>query len=446
MSLNTEQTKSFEELLESYISGEINAAGKKRLLEFVLHDPDKAEEYRQITRIQSKLQNSIVEASDRELQPNYTARRKVIFLPKSVLLVGAAALILLSIGFYLARNPFAKQEPANIFTQSYGDCSSNGEKLEPGQDITGKEIRSGKFSVCDIQLEGRKSATVRALPETDFIAEHNEEEIHINLGYGGLLLDSLGPKNSESVFITATDFKLTLEGTKVSLDRNRSNHFISVQVLEGRVRLESGDAVFWESLSSVVSKKELELLQKEYPNLFDKQQVLIDAGRQISWPGLSKARIEGLRKIEDAIRVGKNRKPDLELDEELIKSLKSQIDALPKAGSQAVPSELKNSLKDILPKEKAELEKKFSTMVRFPTKDLKEKELLMNLVKKIDKTSTIELLKEKSQPQEIRVLHMKDGTSETGYIYQQDNFFIVLKAEGNLIIPVEAVDRIEYEY
>ncbi|TGK07228.1 iron dicitrate transport regulator FecR [Leptospira semungkisensis] len=446
MSLNTEQAKNFEELLESYISGEIDSAGKKKLLEYVLQDPDKADEYRQITRIQAQIRNSIVQASDQDLQPHYTSPKKVIFLPKSVLIVSAAALILLSIGFYIARNPFGNQEPANIFTQSYGNCTSDGKKLEAGEDISGKEIQSGKFSVCDIQLEGRKSITIRALPETDFVANHSDKEVHLSIGYGRLLLDSQGPKNSENVYITAKDFKLTLEGTKVSLHRGRSNNSVSVQVLEGRVRLESGVALFWDSISSVVSKGEMELLQQEYPNLFDKQQVTIEAGQQIAWQGLASARIEGLKKIEETIRVGKRVNPDVEVDEILIKSIKSQVDALPKAGIQIVPVELKNSLKQILPNEKAELEKKFATMVRFPPKDLKERELLMNLVKKIDKSSTIELLKERNQPQEIRVLHMKDGTSETGYIYQQDNFYIILKPEGNLIIPVEAVEKIEYEY
>ncbi len=444
MAISTEQSDSFEELLESYISGEIDSVGKKRLLEIILKDSQKAEEYRKLTRLQSQLGFS----SDylKSLQPIRNSKSKIILFPISYRYLSAAAAILLVVfGAYLLKNSLIDKTHISVITQSYGDCTSNGKRLETGEDISGKEIKSGKYSVCDVQLEGEKSVTVRALPETDFIADRKDKEIHLSLGYGSILVDSQGPKDSENVFITANDFKLTLEGTKVALNRPNTNSSLSVQVLEGRVKFESGGALFWQSVSPWMDKDEVALLAKEYPVLFNQQQVTIGSGEQIAWKGLSPERVEGLRRIENSIKASKKNRPGFQIDETLIKSLKPHVDSLPKDPFLISPKELKSSLKKILPDDKADLERRFATMVRFPPKDLREREVLMDLVKKMDKSSIIELLKEKNQPQEVRILMLKDGTSEKGYIYQEDNFYIVLKPDGNLIIPVDAVDRIEFE-
>ncbi|PJZ71131.1 hypothetical protein CH373_01015 [Leptospira perolatii] len=165
----------------------------------------------------------------------------------------------------------------------------------------------------------------------------------------------------------------------------------------------------------------------------------------LSWKDLSPENAEGLKKIENSIKESKNSKQNGKLDETLIKSLKPHVDSLPKDPFLISPKELKNSLKKILPDEKADIERKFASMVRFPLKDLKEREKLMELVKKIDKTSATDLLKEKTQPEVRKVLYLKEGAIEKGFVYQEDGFYVVLKPDGNLILPIDSVEKIETE-
>ncbi|TGL62860.1 LIMLP_03685 family anti-sigma factor [Leptospira sarikeiensis] len=454
MALHTEQSNSFEDLLESYLSGEIDSAGKKQLLDFVLKDPEKAAEYRKLTQIQSQLRTASIAQEFKTLTPQIPSSKTVVAFPKSksVIYLAAAALIFSALGVYFFKFSKGRKGEATLdkFTYSYGECSIDGQKSAAGDDVSGKRIVSGKSSICDVQLEGEKSVSVRALGETDFTAEHNENEIHLNLGYGSILLDSNGPKNAESVSITSNDFRLILEGTKVSVNKGKLDSSVSVKVLEGKVRLESGGAIFWESVSSWLTKDEIALLEKEYPILFDKQQLTIESGHQLAWKGLSPARIQGLKRIEDSIKASKKSQPSALLDETLIKSLKPHVDSLPKDPFLISPKELKNSLKKILPDEKADLERKFASMVRFPPKDLKEREQLLELVKKVDKATVSNSLKgdgnnTQAASQEVRILFLKDGSMERGIIYQQDSFYVVLRPDGNLIIPIDAVEKIESE-
>ncbi|TGM97702.1 LIMLP_03685 family anti-sigma factor [Leptospira dzoumogneensis] len=453
MALHIQQSNSFEDLLESYLSGELDAAGKKQLLEIVLKDPEKAAEYRKITQIQSQLRAPSASKELENLSPQ-TSSKKILPFPKPVVYLAAAALVFVSFGIYFYQNSSIKKGEATLdkFTYSYGDCSIEGKTSQAGDDVSGKRIVSGKSSVCDVQLEGKKSVAVRALPNTDFTAERKENEIHVSLGYGTILLDSQGPKDGENVSIGSNDFRLILEGTKVSVNKGRTDSSLSVKVLEGKVRLESGDTIFLESVSSWLTKEEIALLAKEYPILFDKQQLTIESGQQLAWKGLSPARMKGLKKIEDSIKASKKSQSSAQLDETLIKSLKPHVDSLPKDPFLISPKELKNSLKKILPDEKADLERKFAGMVRFPPKDLKEREQLMEMVKKVDKASITDILNNKVPggppqvvSQQVRILYLKDGSTERGIVYQQDSFYVVLRPDGNLIIPVDAVEKIESE-
>lgn len=453
MALHIQQSNSFEDLLESYLSGKLDSAGKKQLLEIVLKDPEKGAEYRKITQIQSQLRTPIVSQELENLSPQ-TSSKKILPFSKPVIYLAAAALVFVSFGIYFYQNSSIKKGEATLdkFTYSYGDCSIEGKTSQAGEDVSGKRIVSGKSSICDVQLEGEKSVAVRALPNTDFTAERKENAIHVSLGYGTILLDSQGPKEAENISIGSNDFRLILEGTKVSVNKGRTDSSLSVKVLEGKVRLESGDTIFLESVSSWLTKEEIALLAKEYPILFDKQELTIESGQQLAWKGLSPARMKGLKKIEDSIKASKKSQSSTTLDETLIKSLKPHVDSLPKDPFLISPKELKNSLKKILPDEKADLERKFASMVRFPPKDLKEREQLLDMVKKVDKTSITDILNSKGPgtppqaiSQEVRILYLKDGSTERGIVYQQDSFYVVLRPDGNLIIPVDAVEKIESE-
>ncbi|TGM15878.1 iron dicitrate transport regulator FecR [Leptospira selangorensis] len=453
MALHIQQSNSFEDLLESYLSGKLDAAGKKQLLEIVLKDPESAAEYRKITQIQSQLRTPSVSQELENLSPQISSK-KILTFPKPAIYLAAAALVFVSFGIYFYQNSSIKKGEATLdkFTYSYGDCSIEGNTSQAGEDVSGKRIVSGKSSICDVQLEGEKSVAVRAMPNTDFTAERKENAIHVSLGYGTILLDSQGPKEAENISIGSNDFRLILEGTKVSVNKGRTDSSLSVKVLEGKVRLESGDTIFLESVSSWLTKEEIALLAKEYPILFDKQELTIESGQQLAWKGLSPARMKGLKKIEDSIKASKKSQSSAQLDETLIKSLKPHVDSLPKDPFLISPKELKNSLKKILPDEKADLERKFASMVRFPPKDLKEREQLMEMVKKVDKTSITDILNSKvpgTPPQgisqEVRILYLKDGSTERGIVYQQDSFYVVLRPDGNLIIPVDAVEKIESE-
>lgn len=453
MALHIQQSNSFEDLLESYLSGKLDSAGKKQLLEIVLKDPEKGAEYRKITQIQSQLRTPIVSQELENLSPQISSK-KILPFSKPVIYLAAAALVFVSFGIYFYQNSSIKKGEATLdkFTYSYGDCSIEGKTSQAGEDVSGKRIVSGKSSICDVQLEGEKSVAVRALPNTDFTAERKENAIHVSLGYGTILLDSQGPKEAENISIGSNDFRLILEGTKVSVNKGRTDSSLSVKVLEGKVRLESGDTIFLESVSSWLTKEEIALLAKEYPILFDKQELTIESGQQLAWKGLSPARMKGLKKIEDSIKASKKSQSSTPLDETLIKSLKPHVDSLPKDPFLISPKELKNSLKKILPDEKADLERKFASMVRFPPKDLKEREQLLDMVKKVDKASITDILNSKGPgtppqaiSQEVRILYLKDGSTERGIVYQQDSFYVVLRPDGNLIIPVDAVEKIESE-
>ncbi|EPG73988.1 hypothetical protein LEP1GSC058_3473 [Leptospira fainei serovar Hurstbridge str. BUT 6] len=51
----TGKKDSFEDLLASYLTGNLDAKGKKELLQIILTQPEKGEEYRKIAQLKSQL-------------------------------------------------------------------------------------------------------------------------------------------------------------------------------------------------------------------------------------------------------------------------------------------------------------------------------------------------------------------------------------------------------
>ncbi|EQA34992.1 hypothetical protein LEP1GSC047_1332 [Leptospira inadai serovar Lyme str. 10] len=68
----TGKIESFEDLLASYLSGNLDAKGKKELLEIILIDPEKGEEYRKIAQLKSQLDLHDIELSSEfpKISPN----------------------------------------------------------------------------------------------------------------------------------------------------------------------------------------------------------------------------------------------------------------------------------------------------------------------------------------------------------------------------------------
>ncbi|EQA45290.1 hypothetical protein LEP1GSC050_3464 [Leptospira broomii serovar Hurstbridge str. 5399] len=62
----TGKKESFEDLLASYLSGNLDIEGKKELLQIILTDPEKGEEYRKIAQLKSQL-----DLHDIELSPEF---------------------------------------------------------------------------------------------------------------------------------------------------------------------------------------------------------------------------------------------------------------------------------------------------------------------------------------------------------------------------------------
>ncbi|EMN48762.1 hypothetical protein LEP1GSC088_3974 [Leptospira interrogans str. L1207] len=216
--------------------------------------------------------------------------------------------------------------------------------------------------------------------------------------------------------------------------------------MDGKVEVETGPLIAFEKTASTLTKEEKEFLKMNFPILFQSRKVQVNRGQSLSWKGIPESSLNKIRSLEKSIEETKSQ--GLKLEEDFVFALNSDVRRLGNEntiGMFSMEEDLNKKIKNILPNQEKELEEKFKSMVRFAPSDLKQVEKLKSLVAKLDNTALIQILKDKNQPDHERVIHFKDGSQVKGFIYQHESFYILLKNDGNLLFPIDAVDSIHFE-
>ncbi|WP_423790239.1 LIMLP_03685 family anti-sigma factor, partial [Leptospira ellisii] len=364
----------------------------------------------------------------------------------------AAAAILLITGLIFWLEYRSKSETAldQAFLNSYGDCKIGGTSVQTGENILDKRLDSGSFSICEFQFEGTKSVSVRVLPDSQVSLSGTRKNSSLNVKQGSVLIDSISKESTDpeeaGVFsVLSPDVKARLLGTKIQYSRIVSESYsqLDLEILEGSVEMETGPYVAFEKIANSLTNEERAVFQLEFPALFKSSKVVMNHGQALSWRGISEA---GLSKIESLGKVILEAKSKgIALHEDFFSSLAPDLKTIKEERNFSIEKDLDKKIRNLLPTEEQELEEKFKSMVRFPPSDLKEVEKLKSLVSKLDNTPLIQILKDRNQPDMERVIYFKDGSKVKGFVYQHENFYILLKSDGNLLFPVDAVDSIEFE-
>ncbi|RHX87641.1 LIMLP_03685 family anti-sigma factor [Leptospira stimsonii] len=453
MKLKEDNIEHFEELLGKYLYGELDTEGKKELLNFVLKNEKARSMYQASTRTNSVVSYALSE--EREGKSSVDNRfGKLLEFKNSVFhsgwIVSLAAAILLvsgvSIWFGFLFESDAKLDQA--FIHSYGDCKIDGIAPKPGATLLNKKLVSGNYSICEFQLEGPKSVAVRVLPDSEVSLTGNRKISNVLVDRGSILIDSIKNETDPSeglLSILSPDVRALLVGTKVVYSRNVGEFHsdLDLDVLEGKVEIETGPSVAFEKTANTLSEEEREFLKINFPILFQSKKVEINRGQSISWKGIPESGLKKIRSLEKSIEEAKAKGKKVEGD--FVFALSSDVQKLNGDQIFALDQNLSKKIKNLLPNEAKDLAAKFNSMVRFPPTDLREAEKLKSLVAKLDNTPLIQILKDKNQPDIERVIYFKDGSKEKGFVYQHDSFYILLKSDGNLLFPVDAVDSIDLE-
>lgn len=459
MNIEVENIERFEELLGRYLFGELNTSEKKELMDFVFRNDKARALYLSATRFHSSLEyvlapsddvgDSPVKKNDSEKIVTFKSPIKTSFWIVSGF---AAAAILLITGLIFWLEYRSKSETAldQAFLNSYGDCKIGGTSVQTGENILDKRLDSGSFSICEFQFEGTKSVSVRVLPDSQVSLSGTRKNSSLNVKQGSVLIDSISKESTDpeeaGVFsVLSPDVKARLLGTKIQYSRIVSESYsqLDLEILEGSVEMETGPYVAFEKIANSLTNEERAVFQLEFPALFKSSKVVMNHGQALSWRGISEA---GLSKIESLGKVILQAKSKgIALHEDFFSSLAPDLKTIKEERNFSIEKDLDKKIRNLLPTEEQELEEKFKSMVRFPPSDLKEVEKLKSLVSKLDNTPLIQILKDRNQPDMERVIYFKDGSKVKGFVYQHENFYILLKSDGNLLFPVDAVDSIEFE-
>lgn len=288
------------------------------------------------------------------------------------------------------------------------------------------------------------------LPGSEVSVTGNKKYSSLNVARGSVLVDSIQNETAGEglLAILSPDVRAFLIGTKVVYSREvgESHSKLDLDVLDGKVEIETGPSIAFEKTANSLTNEEREFLKMNFPILFQSKKVQINRGQSLSWKGIPESSLKKIRSLEKSIEEAKAK--GVKLEESFVFALNSDVRKL---GSESVVSmfsmddDLNKKIKNMLPNQEKDLEEKFKSMVRFAPTDLKQVEKLKSLVAKLDNTALIQILKDKNQPDIERVIHFKDGSHVKGFVYQHESFYILLKNDGNLLFPIDAVDSIDFE-
>ncbi|MFA4795533.1 LIMLP_03685 family anti-sigma factor [Leptospira kirschneri] len=457
MKTELDDIERFEDLLGRYLYGELNTEDKRELLQFVLKNEKARSMYQNSTRTNSILSRTF---SDIKQTPylKSSIQKKILEFPNTILksrslilgLTAAMLFLVVGVSFWFKYQFESDSKLSQAFINSYGDCKIDGVASQPGESLLNRKLVSGNFSICEFQVEGAQSVAVRMLPDSEVSISGNKKYSSLNVARGSILVDSIQNESTGEglLAILSPDVRAFLAGTKVIYSRNVGESYskLDIDVLDGKVEVETGPLIAFEKTASTLTKEEKEFLKMNFPILFQSKKVQVNRGQSLSWKGIPESSLNKIRSLEKSI--GEAKSQGLKLEENFVFALNSDVRRLGDEntiGMFSMEDDLNKKIKNILPNQEKELEEKFKSMVRFAPNDLKQVEKLKSLVAKLDNKSLIQILKDKNQPDHERVIHFKDGSQVKGFIYQHESFYILLKNDGNLLFPIDAVDSIHFE-
>ncbi|EKO17465.1 LIMLP_03685 family anti-sigma factor [Leptospira kirschneri] len=457
MKTELDDIERFEDLLGRYLYGELNTEDKRELLQFVLKNEKARSMYQNSTRTNSILSRTF---SDIKQTPylKSSIQKKILEFPNTILksrslilgLTAAMLFLVVGVSFWFKYQFESDSKLGQAFINSYGDCKIDGVASQPGESLLNRKLVSGNFSICEFQVEGAQSVAVRMLPDSEVSISGNKKYSSLNVARGSILVDSIQNESTGEglLAILSPDVRAFLAGTKVIYSRNVGESYskLDIDVLDGKVEVETGPLIAFEKTASTLTKEEKEFLKMNFPILFQSKKVQVNRGQSLSWKGIPESSLNKIRSLEKSI--GEAKSQGLKLEENFVFALNSDVRRLGDEntiGMFSMEDDLNKKIKNILPNQEKELEEKFKSMVRFAPNDLKQVEKLKSLVAKLDNKSLIQILKDKNQPDHERVIHFKDGSQVKGFIYQHESFYILLKNDGNLLFPIDAVDSIHFE-
>ncbi|TGL78418.1 LIMLP_03685 family anti-sigma factor [Leptospira yasudae] len=456
MNVEADNIERFEDLLGQYLYGELNAEGKRELLQFILKNEKARSMYESTTRVSSVVSYTLHPNESVSSKSAPASSGKILEFPNVLFksrplasgLAAAAVLLIAGVVVWLRYGSFSDSKLEQAFINSYGDCKIDGEASQPGANLLNRKLVSGNFSICEFQVEGNKSVAVRVLPDTEVSLNGNRKYSSLNVARGSVLVDSIQNESDGLLEILSPDVRALLIGTKVVYSRevSESHSKLGLDVLDGKVEIETGPLIAFEKTASTLTDEEKEFLKMNFPILFQSKKVQINRGQSLSWKGIPESSLMKIRSLEKSIEEAKAK--GVKLEENFVFALNSDVRKLGDesvAAMFAMDDDLSKKIKNILPNQEKDLEEKFKSMVRFAPTDLKKVEKLKSLVAKLDNTALIQILKDKNQPDIERVIHFKDGSHVKGFVYQHESFYILLKNDGNLLFPIDAVDSIDFE-
>ncbi|EMY77427.1 hypothetical protein LEP1GSC060_2809 [Leptospira weilii serovar Ranarum str. ICFT] len=455
MKTEVDDIERFEDLLGRYLYGELNAEGKRELLQFILKNKKARSIYQTSTRINSILSHTLSNPKP-GLKSGLAGRilefPNIILKSRTMVSGLAATAVILSVvfSFWFGYGFWSDPKLDQAFINSYGDCKIDGTASQPGESLLDRRLVSGNFSICEFQVEGSKSVAVRMLPDSEVSVTGDKKYSFLNVARGSVLVDSVRNESAEEglLAILSPDVRAFLIGTKVVYSRKASESYskLDLDVLDGKVEIETGPRIAFEKTANTLTEEEKEFLKMNFPILFQSKKVQINGGQSLSWKGIPESSLKKIRSLEKSIEETKAK--GAKLEDSFVFALNSDVRKLGgenTAGMFLMDDDLSKKIKNILPHQEKDLEEKFKSMVRFAPNDLKQVEKLKSLVAKLDNTALIQILKDKNQPDVERVIHFKDGSQAKGFVYQHESFYILLKNDGNLLFPIDAVDSIHFE-
>lgn len=387
MDIEVDNIEQFEDFLAKYLFGELNSSEKKALLNFVIKNEQARSLYLSTTKTNSILSYALSqteESSDPIVSKKNETAKIFNFTNRwsrsSQIVAGlTAAMIFLASGisFWLGYRSDLETKLDQVFIHSYGDCKIDGVTSQPGTTLLNRKLISGSFSICEFQLVGNKSVAARMLPKSEVFVTGDKKHSALNVIHGSVIIDSKKNEFSdpESFFsILSPDVKALLAGTKVFYSRitKESDSELDLEVLEGKVEMETGPFVVFEKTANSLNEEEREFLKANFPILFQSKKIELNFGQSLSWKGISESGLDKIRaferNIEDAKSKGIGLKESFAANPDLKKINQEKI--------FQIDERLDQKIKKLSPNETNDLEMKFKSMVRFPPSDLKEIEKL----------------------------------------------------------------------
>lgn len=98
---------------------------------------------------------------------------------------------------------------------------------------------------------------------------------------------------------------------------------LDIDVLDGKVEVETGPLIAFEKTASTLTKEEKEFLKMNFPILFQSRKVQVNRGQSLSWKGIPESSLNKIRSLEKSIEEAKSQ--GLKLEEDFVFALNSDV-------------------------------------------------------------------------------------------------------------------------